>query len=345
MIFVPCLLSDVLLYVDSSPEPAKLDHHWPHKSSMLIAIPHSDGDVAWQKIQREYGRVYCFKFLPIGFLARVTVGLLSILNISTEAYLAWQRGMVLQTTSQCAVMMTFDAVKYQLMLVVRVPSPTLLSPILRTCTPQTDSESLLRSVTDVIESIISGFYAAYASDITRYVMCTGCLDSLSLSTELDVSSCILSGPKATLKLFSLDNFAAALVRPEDTKKHSPIRTSAMLFCDICQFHIPLDALAPDLALTGLPVLHDVAVDMSTPLGKGGFGQVWRGQWQHNHVAVKELTTVAETSSHTAQSACTIGFLSFQKEVAVMSTFQHPNVLRLFGIMLAPLRMILGIYIL
>ncbi len=47
------------------------------------------------------------------------------------------------------------------------------------------------------------------------------------------------------------------------------------------------------------------------------------------------------SSAEEEADATQAFLSFQKEVAVMCKLQHPNLLRLYGVMLRPLRMVLG----
>ncbi len=57
------------------------------------------------------------------------------------------------------------------------------------------------------------------------------------------------------------------------------------------------------------------------------------------IAVKELNRSSETpGTESSQS-----FLSFQKEVAVMALLKHPNLIRLLGVMLQPLRMVLGTY--
>ncbi len=71
-------------------------------------------------------------------------------------------------------------------------------------------------------------------------------------------------------------------------------------------------------------------------------QVWKGRWNERDVAVKELLMPATAKSSAEEEAdATHAFLSFQKEVAVMCKLQHPNLLRLYGVMLRPLRMVLG----
>lgn len=86
--------------------------------------------------------------------------------------------------------------------------------------------------------------------------------------------------------------------------------------------VKIALLAPDLALLGttreethtdllltlfldLPVLKHVTTDKI--LGKGGFGQVWRGKWNDREVAVKELITAVSIDEQDRVS----NFLSFQ----------------------------------
>ncbi len=72
-----------------------------------------------------------------------------------------------------------------------------------------------------------------------------------------------------------------------------------------------------------------------------FAKVWKGRWNEREVAVKELRLHAPQSGERDEADATHAFMSFQKEVAVMCKLQHPNLLRLYGVMLRPLRMVLG----
>ena len=76
--------------------------------------------------------------------------------------------------------------------------------------------------------------------------------------------------------------------------------------------------------TQLPVIPSEDFTKGDILGKGGFGQVFLGNWQATPIAVKEL--LVQTISD--------AFLKiFKSEAQIMAQCQHPNTVRLFGVCL------------
>ncbi len=123
--------------------------------------------------------------------------------------------------------------------------------------------------------------------IERFIFCTHCLNRQSISLCAEGSS-----PTPTLFRFvdvvkAMDNASDPAVRCQGTD-------------------VKIALLAPDLALLDLPVLKNVHTDKI--LGKGGFGQVWRGRWHDREVAVKELITAVSIDEQDRVA----NFLSFQK---------------------------------
>lgn len=97
--------------------------------------------------------------------------------------------------------------------------------------------------------------------------------------------------------------------------------------------VPIEDMAPDICMCFIPELKNVTI--KEPIGRGGFGVVYRGQWSSSDVAVKEVLFKSALSS-----ANTDAFRQFAHEVWIMSKLSHPNLVHLHGITLHPLRMIM-----
>ena len=97
--------------------------------------------------------------------------------------------------------------------------------------------------------------------------------------------------------------------------------------------VPIEDMAPDICMCFIPELKNVTI--KEPIGRGGFGIVYRGQWSSSDVAVKEVLFKSALSA-----ANTDAFRQFAHEVWIMSKLAHPNLVHLHGITLHPLRMIM-----
>lgn len=71
------------------------------------------------------------------------------------------------------------------------------------------------------------------------------------------------------------------------------------------------------------------VQMMERIGRGSYGEVFRGSWRHTQVAVKLLLD----QSSLDQREDTM--LEFKREVAIMKRLRHPNILQLMAVCLQP----------
>jgi len=65
-------------------------------------------------------------------------------------------------------------------------------------------------------------------------------------------------------------------------------------------------------------------DLQRPIGKGGFGIVYKGKWEGASVAIKRLH-LSEMTAETVKE--------FKREATIMASVNHPNTLRLYGVCL------------
>jgi hypothetical protein len=75
---------------------------------------------------------------------------------------------------------------------------------------------------------------------------------------------------------------------------------------------------------------------ATPLGRGGFGTVYRAKWRGREVAVKEImlptepTTASAMAKQELKKRCALIAQDFVKEVEVCCDLHHPNLVKLMG---------------
>eukprot|EP00455_Lapot_gusevi_P042344 TRINITY_DN5009_c0_g4_i3.p1 TRINITY_DN5009_c0_g4~~TRINITY_DN5009_c0_g4_i3.p1 ORF type:complete len:282 (+),score=60.67 TRINITY_DN5009_c0_g4_i3:91-936(+) len=72
--------------------------------------------------------------------------------------------------------------------------------------------------------------------------------------------------------------------------------------------------------------NDFQIDEKSVLGRGGFGQVYVGQWAGKKVAIKKLFDVNFTKR---------AVQNFKKEVQLSWVSRHPNIITLYGACLEP----------
>ncbi|GAM19107.1 hypothetical protein SAMD00019534_022820 [Acytostelium subglobosum LB1] len=122
--------------------------------------------------------------------------------------------------------------------------------------------------------------------------------------------------------------------PLDVVENAVIKGKTYLSCphDL-NTPIKLHALVPDLTMGDLRHklidFNEVQIEPE-PIGEGGNSTVYRGTWRNNTVAVKILQTDNIGSSFTKI------FAEFRREIFIMSSFYHPNILDLKGFCLEPL---------
>jgi hypothetical protein len=248
----------------------------------------------------EYGRIYRFDFLPLGFFSRV---IFQLLELHPDDELMWSDGILLKKSQQSA-RADYDPRTFQLFVRVRMPRID-------------QSSTLLTEVIEKVDSVIAAFYASIT--VTRTVPCTHCLNQYSTPENCTY--------------FTLEQIAESLgtfyyIQSLHDAYHALGSEASSLICNDKQMDIY--TIAPDIAMANVAVIKDVQI--TKVLGQGGFGKVYKGIWNETTVAVKEL--LGEEMEIT-------DYLNFRHEVAIMSQLLHPNLVRLYGILHKPLRMVLG----
>ena len=87
---------------------------------------------------------------------------------------------------------------------------------------------------------------------------------------------------------------------------------------------PLGSVPIDLNASYVIKFQDL--EMGRELGRGAFGIVYRGTWQHTDVAIKQLQMM-ELSPAVKRS--------FMSEAQVMTSLHHPNVISFYGVCMEP----------
>lgn len=110
---------------------------------------------------------------------------------------------------------------------------------------------------------------------------------------------------------------------------------------VCEgVRVPVALLGDDLTFGYVALLGPGAITLeATPFAAGGFGSIYRGT-----LAGPDSTSVAlpVVAKELRAESVGEGFREFQHEVSLMAELTHPNIVRLFGIMLAPMRMIIEV---
>lgn len=308
----------------------------------------------------EYGRVFTFPFLPLGFFGRVLVRVLHIPGVTPRVL--WRNGCVVadRLQKEQALLEFTDACTF----VVRVRTPIDAGRRRR-------QQLFLLSLLDAVNTLIDSHYNI-EYDVGRFVPCTHCLDK--------------GEPPSQAFLFTYKECADAAMAGTPFVFCKHIRSANRT--------VVLARLAPDLAFSNIPLIDDSQLTLEQVIGRGGFGIVHKGELRLRDgstvtVAVKEMYfrrgTVASRrsmgggSSHNSlgdSSAASSAprseediqheqqFLEFQKEVFIMryawlaslacllalrcarsltceaSGLRHPNLVRLYGVSIGPLRMVL-----
>ncbi|AWO97616.1 putative non-receptor tyrosine-protein kinase TNK1 [Scophthalmus maximus] len=89
---------------------------------------------------------------------------------------------------------------------------------------------------------------------------------------------------------------------------------------------------------GLPsLIQDTELTLGEKLGSGSFGVVKRGEW---HTPTGRVLPVAVKSLRSSMSRQTDTLTDFLQEVTIMQSLDHPNIIRLYGVVLTqPLKMV------
>ncbi|KAN0024719.1 hypothetical protein ACTFIV_009128 [Dictyostelium citrinum] len=151
---------------------------------------------------------------------------------------------------------------------------------------------------------------------------------LEITRMIPCIHCIQKNPRADPYYFDFSSCISAL---QDGKPH--------LFCrNDPSIPVRIDYIAPDLCLKKVPTLADNEIDYEKQIGKGGFGLVHKGRLVKDKsvVAIKSLI-LGDSEGETEMIE---KFQEFQREVFIMSNLNHPNIVKLYGLMHNPPRMVM-----
>ncbi|KAM4537279.1 non-receptor tyrosine-protein kinase TNK1 [Odontesthes bonariensis] len=104
------------------------------------------------------------------------------------------------------------------------------------------------------------------------------------------------------------------------------------------FDEPSSAGAQEVSSRALPsLIQDNELILAEKLGSGSFGVVKRGEW---HTPTGRVLPVAVKSLRSSMSRQTDTLTDFLQEVTTMQSLDHPNIIRLYGVVLTqPLKMV------
>jgi len=99
-------------------------------------------------------------------------------------------------------------------------------------------------------------------------------------------------------------------------------------------NVRLDCMVPDIAMTDFQgsQIDFAEVQLQQKIGRGAFGEIFRGTWKNEEIAIKRMKGDQEVSI--------TAFGEFRREVWLMSGLQHPCIVNLKGFSLNPLAMLL-----
>ncbi len=186
----------------------------------------------------------------------------------------------------------------------------------------TQRKTLLHEMISVVESLVKDFCSH--SPVEREAVCPNCMKSQPSGPfgRKEKTSPFSFKPSPPPFVLSLGMFSLETLVQLFTSNKS--RAS----CGVCNELIPVALVAPDITFSFLPVVENLTLDAL--IGRGGFGLVYRGILADGTVvAVKEMLVNEDVEVVVER------FRQFQHEVCMMSLVNHPNLVRLFGVMLQP----------
>lgn len=96
------------------------------------------------------------------------------------------------------------------------------------------------------------------------------------------------------------------------------------------YEVRLDEIAPDLTVIDDTALNESDVQVETKIGEGGFAIVYKGLLSGTPVAIKRLIIAKDDENRWSEI-----FSEFRREVWLMSTLRHDNIVSLKGTLTKP----------
>eukprot|EP01133_Synstelium_polycarpum_P015754 gene15754-18720_t len=262
-----------------------------------------------------FGCDYNFEFMPLGFFARLLLRVLHVANIEIKTY--WRNGLLLDINGNSSIKQqaliqfkkrkNFDSKDaYKLTIEVRSFNGNASHK-----EPDNTAALFLQQLIFTVDSLLNNFYLNLPN-IHRVIPC---------------NHCIYLNPRAEPYFFE---FSACITAIQEG--------SAFLYCrNDPNLPVRVDHVAPDLVSNKVPTIKEADVEYEKQIGKGAFGLVHKGKLRNGQVvAIKSL--INQENQETDEMI--EKFQEFQREVFIMSGLNHPNLVRLYGLMFSPPRMVM-----
>ena len=249
-----------------------------------------------------FGRKFLSSFYPQGFFSRLLVRFNCVMASGNKIE-QWGTGISVENPAVTAISLITDEVDESGNGVVRIRVREILSLVNgEEKKSQSDAKDLLLSVLEVVDSLVVGLYS-----------------------NLEIEK-IMECPKCRNDSWKYPKVVAAFVEGLSEME-----------CFNCHKKSEIKEIAPDIAFEQLTRIEEVTIHQVC--GRGGFGTVYKGEMMLEgaqvFVAVKELNNKASRGEVKQQK-----FVEFSREIYLMSKLAHPNLVRLYGVMTSPLRMVL-----
>jgi Protein tyrosine and serine/threonine kinase/Ankyrin repeats (3 copies)/C-terminal of Roc, COR, domain/Leucine rich repeat len=287
--------------------PSLLDEHAPQE--VRAAWPALPGDD-----EIEYSRHYTYAYLPLGIFGRVLASMLHIADV--VPLLMWATGFVAQMGDEQKAYAVLDPIRLNLRIAVRVTQgfEARMSRLsLASRAERQNCKSMLQELVQAVDTIIECYYTQMQTTVRRSIECTHCLQARDRFAEP--------------YLFAYEQCLAAVRRSEPY----------VLCCGVPSRMVRLDRLAPDIALTHLPVLRK-GLHRGKQIGEGGFGIVYCGTLRLKSavldVAIKTIKQEAGVDK-SGSGHWNEAYEEFQREVYIMAAIDHRNLVRLYGVTVHP----------
>ena len=244
----------------------------------------------------ELQRIFEFYFLPTGFFSQLLARILFFEKVENKLY--WRNGSISTLNeSEELCLIEYSPSIFTVKIASRIKKTTQIP-------------KLLPKVIRVIEETMKVLYGTMDStNHQQRILCTECLN-----TYVD-------------EVFQFSRYECI---------QAVLEGASEVFCKKSAKPVPLLQLVPDYIFTNVPVIPENLLECKHLLGKGGFGQVYSGILSDPNypkpieVAIKLLMKSDESKDRIIEM-----YNEFSQEVGVMVKLTHPNIVKLFGILMKP----------
>lgn len=260
----------------------------------------------------QIGRVYDFPFVPLGFFPRLMTRVIHQFQqeLSEEKLTLWRTGLIMQLKDGSSLMIRYNTQKYRLKIFAKwaeIPD-----------SHSATAERAFTTLVQAIETLLEGYYSPEIQDaerqIRRSIPCSHCMNGTNGKSSVK-----------NVHLFAYEECAKGITAGLTT-----------VVCKPSDKNIRIDYIAPDVAFAGIPVLQMKDITVEQKIGEGGFGTVYKGLLRTPQgsatgipVAIKELKMPESQEDYMEK------FEEFKREAFIMNCLNHQNLVKLYGITLAP----------